>query len=145
MDSTPTGSTLMAEHWRIDAFALWCWRRFLRVPWTARRSNQSILKEINHEYSLDMIICDITDPSGRGEVRAWVMELRFRSAEWRSPAVLEVKVDLWAGRWDPRTYRWSLLLTQGDPGGSMSTRSQRHWRLDIRGGGSEADGEDLRF
>ena len=37
----------MAEHWRIDAFELWCWRRLLRVPWTARRSNQSILKEIN--------------------------------------------------------------------------------------------------
>ena len=41
-----------AEHWRTDAFKLWCWRRFLRVPWTARRSNQSILKEINPEYSL---------------------------------------------------------------------------------------------
>ena len=39
------------EHWRIDAFELWCWRRLLRVPWTARRSNQSILKEINPEYS----------------------------------------------------------------------------------------------
>ena len=38
--------------WRIDDFLLWCWRRFLRVPWTARRSNQSILKEINPEYSL---------------------------------------------------------------------------------------------
>ena len=38
-----------AEHWRIDAFGLWCWRRFLRVPWTARKSNQSILKEINPE------------------------------------------------------------------------------------------------
>ena len=42
-----------AEHWRIDAFELWCWRRLLRVPWTARRSNQSILKEINPEYSLE--------------------------------------------------------------------------------------------
>ena len=41
-----------AEHWRIDAFELWCWRRLLRVPWTARRSNQSILKEISPEYSL---------------------------------------------------------------------------------------------
>ena len=40
------------EHQRIDAFELWCWRRFLRVPWTATRSNQSILKEINPEYSL---------------------------------------------------------------------------------------------
>ena len=42
-----------AEHQRIDAFELSCWRRFLRVPWTARRSNQSILKEISPEYSLE--------------------------------------------------------------------------------------------
>ena len=42
-----------AEHRRIDAFELWCWRRLLRVPWTARRSNQSILKEIGPEYSLE--------------------------------------------------------------------------------------------
>ena len=42
-----------AECRRIDAFELWCWRRLLRVPWTARRSNQSILKEINSEYSLE--------------------------------------------------------------------------------------------
>ena len=41
-----------AEHWRIDAFELWCWRRLLKVPWTARRSNQSILKEISPKYSL---------------------------------------------------------------------------------------------
>ena len=42
-----------AEHWRIDAFELWCWRRLLRVPWTARRSNQSILKEISSGCSLE--------------------------------------------------------------------------------------------
>ena len=42
-----------AEHWRIDAFELWCWRRLLGVPWTARRSNQSILKEISPDYSLE--------------------------------------------------------------------------------------------
>ena len=42
-----------AEHWRIDAFELWCWRRLLRVPWTAMRSSQSILKEISPEYSLE--------------------------------------------------------------------------------------------
>ena len=42
-----------AEHWRIDAFELWCWRRLLRVPWSARRFNQSILKEISPEYSLE--------------------------------------------------------------------------------------------
>ena len=42
-----------AEGWRIDVFELWCWRRLLRVPWTARRSNQSVLKEISPEYSLE--------------------------------------------------------------------------------------------
>ena len=45
-----------AECQRIDAFELWCWRRLLRVPWTARRSNQSILKEISPEYSLEVLM-----------------------------------------------------------------------------------------
>ena len=45
-----------AEYWRIDSFELWCWRRLLRVPWTARRSNQSILKEISPEYSLEVFM-----------------------------------------------------------------------------------------
>ena len=45
-----------AEHQRIDAFELWCWRRLLRAPWTARRSNQSILKEISPEYSLEILM-----------------------------------------------------------------------------------------
>ena len=46
-------TTKKAERQRIDAFEVWCWRRFLRVPWTAKSSNQSILKEINPEYSLE--------------------------------------------------------------------------------------------
>ena len=45
-----------AEHWRIDAFVLWCWRRLLRVPWTARGSNQYILKEISPKYALEGLI-----------------------------------------------------------------------------------------
>ena len=45
-----------AEHWRTDAFELWCWKRLLRVPWTARRSNQSILKEISPECSVEGLI-----------------------------------------------------------------------------------------
>ena len=49
-------SVKKAEHCRIDAFELWCWRRFLRVPWTARRSNQSILKETSPEYSLERMM-----------------------------------------------------------------------------------------
>ena len=48
-----------AECWRIDAFELWCWRRLLRVPWTARRSKQSILKEISPEYSLKELMPEL--------------------------------------------------------------------------------------
>ena len=51
-----SGTIKKAEPQRIDAFELWCWRRLLRVPWTARRSNQSILKEIRPEYSLEGLI-----------------------------------------------------------------------------------------
>ena len=49
-------TTKKAEHWRIDAFELWCWGRLLRVPWTARRSNQSILREISPGYSLERLM-----------------------------------------------------------------------------------------
>ena len=52
MDRCESWTIKKAESQRTDAFELWCWRRLLRVPWTARRSNQSILKEINPEYSL---------------------------------------------------------------------------------------------
>ena len=48
-----------AEHQRTDALKLWCWRKFLKVPWTARRSNQSTLKEINAEYSLDGLLLKV--------------------------------------------------------------------------------------
>ena len=47
---------MKAEHQRIDAFELWCWRKLLRVPWISRRSNRSILKEINPEYSLEALV-----------------------------------------------------------------------------------------
>ena len=50
------------ESQRIDAFKLWCWRRLLRVPWTARRSNQSILKEINPGYSLEVLMMKLKLP-----------------------------------------------------------------------------------
>ena len=51
-----------AERQRADAFELWCWRRLLRVPWTARRSNQSILKEISSEYSLEGLMLKLKLP-----------------------------------------------------------------------------------
>ena len=52
-------TTKKAEHQRINALKLWCWRRLFRVPWTARRSNQSILKEINPEYSLEGLMLQL--------------------------------------------------------------------------------------
>ena len=54
-----SGTIKKAEPWRIDAFELWCWRILLRVPWTARRSNQSILKEISPEYSLEGLMLQL--------------------------------------------------------------------------------------
>ena len=56
------------EHWRIDAFELWCWRRLLRVPWTGRRSNRSILKEISPEYSLEGLMLKL-NPQYFGHLR----------------------------------------------------------------------------
>ena len=55
-------TTNIVECWRIDAFELWCWRRLLRVPWTARRANQSILKEISPEYSLEGLMLKLKLP-----------------------------------------------------------------------------------
>ena len=56
MDGCESWTIKKAEHQRIDTFELWCWRRLLRVPWSARRSNQSILKEISPEYSLEGLV-----------------------------------------------------------------------------------------
>ena len=64
-----------AEHQRIDAFELWCWRRLLRVPWPARRSNQSILRKINPEYLLEQLILksklQYSCPDNSMDRRAW--------------------------------------------------------------------------
>ena len=60
MDGCESWTVKKAEHRRIDAFELWCWRRLLKVPWTARRSNQSILKEISPGYSLEGLMLKLT-------------------------------------------------------------------------------------
>ena len=65
-----------AEHWRIDAYELWCWSRLLRVPWTARRSNQSILKEISPEYSLEGLMLKLILQSFR--------HLMWRTDNWKT-------------------------------------------------------------
>ena len=66
-----------AEHWRIDAFELWCWRRLLRVRWTARRSNQSILKEISPECSLEGLMLKLKLQYFGHFVKSWLI--------WKDP------------------------------------------------------------
>ena len=66
-----------ADHWRIDAFELWCWRRLLRVPWTARRSNQTMLKEISPEYSLEGLMLKVK--------LQYFGHLTQRTSHWKSP------------------------------------------------------------
>ena len=67
-----------AEQWNIDPFELWCWRRLLRVPWTARRSNQSVLKEINSEYSLEGLMLKLKLQFGKDPAagKGWGQERR---------------------------------------------------------------------
>ena len=67
-----------AEHWRTDAFELWCWRRPLRVPWTARRSNQSILQEISPEYSLEGLMLKLK----LNTLATWCEELTHWKRPW---------------------------------------------------------------
>ena len=66
-----------AECWKIDAFELWCWRRLLRVPWTARRSNQSILREISPEYSLEVLMLKMLNT-----LATWCEELTHWTRPW---------------------------------------------------------------
>ena len=68
-----------AEHWRIDAFELWCWRRLSRVPWTARRSNQSILKEISPGYSLEGLMLKLKPIFWPPDAKSWLI--------WKDPDV----------------------------------------------------------
>ena len=92
-----------AECQRIDAFELWCWRRLLRVPWTARRSNQSILKEINPEYSLEGLMLKLKLDT----LATWCKELTYWKRPWcweRSKAGEEGDDRGWDG--------WMASLTQ---------------------------------
>ena len=86
-----SSSIKKAEHWRIDAFDLWCWRRLLRVPWTARRSNQSILKEISPGCSLEGLFWGWNSNT----LATWCQEL----THWKRP---------WC---------WKRLKAKGEEGG----------------------------
>ena len=93
-----------AEHWRIDAFELWCWRRLLRDPWTARRSNQSILKEISPEYSLEGLMLKL---KLQVTLATWCKEL----THWKRPWCWE-RLKAGGERDDRRRGSWMASPTQ---------------------------------
>ena len=93
-----------AESWRIDAFELWCWRRFLRVPWTARRSSQSNLKEISPEYSLE----------------GWMLKLKLQYL-----GHLMQRTDL---------LEKTLMLGKIEPGGERDDRGPDDWMASLTRG-----------
>ena len=98
-----------AEHWRIDAFELWCWRRHLRVPWTARRSNQSILKEI----SPNILWKDWCWSWNSNTLATWCKELTHWKKSWyseRLKAGREGDDTVWDG-WMTSLTRWTWVWT----------------------------------
>ena len=101
-----------AEHQRIDAFELWCWRRLLRVPWTARRSNQSILKEINPECSLDglMLMLNEAPVLWPPDAKRWLTGKDWDAGkDWRrgEKGMTEDEMAGWHYRLDGRESEWT--------------------------------------
>ena len=92
-----------AEHWRIDAFELWCWRRLLRVSWTARSSNQSILKEISPEYSLPGLMLKWNSST----LATWCKEL----THWKRPWCWERLKAGGKGTREDEMFGWHHLLS----------------------------------
>ena len=118
-----------AEHWRIDAFELWCWRRLLRVPWTARRSNQSILKEISPGCSLEGMILKLNlQYFGHLIRRVDSLEKTDAGRDWgqEEKGTTEDEMAGWHHRLDGREFEW----TPGD-GFMGSQRVGHNWTTEL--------------
>ena len=115
-----------AEHWRNDAFELWCWRRLLRVPWTARRSNHSILKEISPGISLEGMMRKLKlQYFGHLMRRVESLEKTDAGRDWgqEEKGTTEDEMAGWRHWLDGRESEWTLGVGDG----------QRAWRAAIHG------------
>ena len=129
-----------AEGWKIDAFELWCWRRLLRVLWTARRSNQSILKEISPEYSLEGMLKLMLKLKLQ-----YFGHLMWRTDSWEKTLMLETiegrRSDRGGDGWMASSTQWTWVWVNsrswwwtGRPGVLQSTGSQRvghNWATEL--------------
>ena len=108
----------VAEHWRTDAFELWCWRRHLRVPWTARRSNQSILKEISPEYSLEGLMTKLKlQYFGHLLWRRLIGKDLDAGKGWRwEKGMTEDEMGGWHHQLDRHGFEWTLGVGNGQGG-----------------------------
>ena len=132
-------TTKKAEHQRIDAFELWCWRRLLRVPWTGRRSNQSILKEISPECSLEGLMLKLK----LQYLATWCKELTYLKRPWcweRLKAGGEgddrgwdgwiASPTWWTWVWaSSGSWWWTGSLACGSPWGHKESDSEESWPL----------------
>ena len=120
-----------AECWRIDVFELWCWRRLLRIPWTARRSNQSILEEISAEYLLEGLMLQYLGKEPTHWKRPWCWEILKAGGEGRDRGWDGWKTSLiqWTWVWVSGSWWWT-----GKPGvlQSMGLQKVRHnWATEL--------------
>ena len=114
----------IAEHQRMDAFELWCWRRLLRVPWTARRSNQSILKDISSEYSLEGQVLKLKLQT----LATWCKEMTNWKRSWCWER-LRAREEGGERGWDG----WMASLTQGTRVWANSVKDRETWLAAVHG------------
>ena len=128
-----------AECWRIDGFELWCWRRLMRVPWTARRSNQSILKEISPEISLEGLILKLETPVlWPPHAKSWLIGKDSDDGrDWgkEEKGMTEDKMAGWHHRLDGHEFEWTPGVGDGQGGleccNSWSRRVRRDWATEL--------------
>ena len=128
-------TTKKAECWRIDVFELWCWRRLLRVSWTARRSNQSILKEINPEYSLKGLMLKLK--LQYFDAKNWLIWKdpdTGKDWRWEEKRMTEDEVVGWHHQLDGHEFVQTLGVGARRPGMLQSMGSQRvehNWATEL--------------